>query len=210
MKVLVGVSVFRVPDLVGHCLNSLVGCPADVLVVDNAADQDVKQVVQSFSGRVKTIVNASNGFCNGGWNQIMKYGLENNYDVIGLGSSDATLLSGWYEVLVKRVEQFPKEICIPNTSDGTETVYAESCAGFFSFLPREAVDLVYPIPQGLQHWFGDQYIFEKLRSNGWKTAVVSDLKAQHQQSAITFRTPEAYTVIEQDKLAWRNLNVPRV
>jgi GT2 family glycosyltransferase len=203
-RVLVGVPVFRVPDLVRRCLASLVGNAADIVVVDNSADADVKEVLREFP--VRTIVNETNGYCNGGWNQIMQYGLEHDYDLIGLGSSDATLSQGWCEALQIRMEQFTKEVLIPSLKEThTDAECADSVAGYFSFLPRSAVEVVYPIPRSLQHWFGDQYMFEKLRSIGWKTVVLGSVKATHEQSAITFRTPEAYQVIEKDIAAWKAL-----
>lgn len=203
MKLIVGVPVFRIPDLVRRCLTSLADSPADILVVDNAADLDVKAVLGEFSGKIQVITNATNTFCNGAWNKIMEYGLLQGYDLIGLGSSDAELLPGWHEALQQRMNCFSDEVWIPSLREGADVEYADSVAGYFSFLPRAAVKLVYPIPAGLKHWFGDQYMFEKLRRSGWKTAVLQSVKARHQQSAVTAATSEAYAVIEQDKLAWR-------
>jgi hypothetical protein len=203
MKVLVGVPVFRVPDLVRRCLGSLVDTPADILVIDNAADADVKSVVQRFGNKVTTIANASNGYCNGGWNQTMEYGLNHRYDLIGLGSSDVSLHPGWYEVLVKRAETSCNEVWIPTLStEQTEDVYLPNVGWYFSFLPRKAVEIVYPIPCTLRHWFGDTYMRDKLISNGWKHVLAKDIRSNHEQSAVTCRVPEAYAVIEQDKEAW--------
>jgi GT2 family glycosyltransferase len=203
-RVLVGVPVFRVSELVYRCLASLVGTPADVLVIDNAADADVKHVLRQFP--IRTIVNATNEYCNGAWNQVMQHGLAQDYDLIGLGSSDAILSPGWCEALHKRMASFPNEVWIPTLKETpVDAEYADSVAGYFSFLPRAAVEIVYPIPYTLRHWFGDQYMFEKLRRNGWKTAILGSVRAVHEQSAITARTPEAYTVIEQDKVAWKEL-----
>lgn len=209
MKVLVGVPVFRVPDLVRDCLKSLTDTGADVLVIDNAADQDVKQLIAGFSDKITVIVNEYNMFCNGGWNQILRYGLDNEYDVIGLGSSDAVLHNGWYESIVKRFSHYEKEVVLPSIGEPVDKPdytkadkVREGVPGFFSFLTKEAARIVYPIPSNLRHWFGDQYMFEKLRSQGWETVILQEVKAYHQQSAITFVTPEAYDIIKQDKMEW--------
>lgn len=210
MKVLVGVPVFAVPDLVRSCLKSVTGTPADVLVIDNGAPPDVKLVVERYG--VTTIFSPVNGYCNGGWNQIMKYGLDNGYDIIGLGSSDVEMHPGWYDLVTKRMSQFPNEIVLPSVGppidspDYTKGVVVENgIAGFFTFFRREAIELVYPIPAGLKHWFGDQYMFEKLRKHGWHTVIMPDLLAYHQWSAITAQNPETYKVIEEDKKAWQAL-----
>ncbi len=206
MKILVGVPVFRVPDLVVSCLNSVKGTPADVLVIDNAADADVKAKLLGYN----TIVNAVNGFCNGAWNQIMEYALQRDYDAVGLGSSDAMLHHGWYEAITRRLERYGKEVILPSIGEpvvNPDFTLAEhptgGVAGYFSFLPREAVEIVYPIPRNLKHWYGDQYMFEKLRTLGWKIAVLSEVRAYHQQSAITARTPEAYEAINEDIKEWK-------
>ena len=210
MKTLVGVPIFAVPDLVRSCLSSLVRTPADVLVIDNCSPPDVRAVVDRY--KVTTIVNTVNGYCNGGWNQIMKYGLENNYDVIGLGSSDVEMHPGWYDLVTNRMSQFPNEIILPSVgepvqdADYTKGIEVEKgTAGFFTFFRREAIEQVYPIPSQIRHWFGDEYMFTKLRKLGWKTVIMPDLLAYHQWSAITAQNPEAYKVIEEDKKAWQAL-----
>ena len=117
MRMLVGVSVFAVPDLVRSCLKSLTGTPADVLVVNNCASPDVSSVVSQFP--VSTIVNTENGYCNGGWNQTMQYGLERGYDIIGLGSSDVELFPGWYSILENRSSRFSNEVWLPDRNLNT-------------------------------------------------------------------------------------------
>jgi GT2 family glycosyltransferase len=206
MKVLVGVPVFRVPDLVEKCIISLTEQPADVLVIDNASDWEVKQVIKRHANKIQVIVSDTNTFCNGGWNLILEYGISHGFDIIGLGSSDAVLKYGWQDAVRNRANKASNEVWIASQVPSNEEVTkVESVAGFFSFLPLAAAKLVYPIPNTIRHWFGDQYMFEKLRANGWNTVILNTLQAVHQQSAITYVTPEAYTVIEQDKLAWKEL-----
>lgn len=207
MKVLVGIPVFRVANLVARCLRSVENTPADILAIDNAADRDVEDVLYDFD--VNVIVNKVNGFCNGAWNQILEYGIDKNYDLIGLGSSDAALHPGWYEAITQRAASFPKEIVLPSIGEpvsAPDWTLAEhptgGVPGYFSFLPLEAARAVFPIPRGLKHWFGDQYMFEKLRALGWKIAILKEVRAYHCQSAITVNTPEAYQVIEQDIKTW--------
>jgi hypothetical protein len=212
MKMLVGVPVFRVPDLVRSCLTALSDSPADILVVDNAADTDVKQVYNTFKNRVHVSFNSTNEYCNGGWNRIFQFGLTHDYDLIAIGSSDAALHPGWYEAIQARAAQVCNEVWVPsigepvfNPDSSSVTYVMSGVAGFFTFLPREAVKLVYPIPHQIRHWFGDQYMYETLRQHGWKVAVLNQVRAHHQQSAITAATPEAYDVIKQDIQAWKEM-----
>lgn len=212
MNLLVGVPVFRVVDLTRKCLISLLEFPAEVLVVDNNADPDIKLLLNNeLANKVHIIHNEENMYCNGGWNQILQYGIERGYDVVGLGSSDVILHPGWYNAIRERAKH-PKEVWLPRVGDGpTKFDYEDveevrgGLAGFFTFMPIEAAKIVYPIPSTIRHWFGDQYMFEKLRREGWNTVIINDMRAYHQQSAITLRVPEAYNVIEQDKVAWEKL-----
>jgi hypothetical protein len=115
-------------------------------------------------------------------------------------------------VLKDRANNFANEVWIPKIGPTVSVLDFKNAehieggiAGYFSFLPRKAAEIVYPIPSGLKHWFGDQYMFEKLRANGWKITVLDSLRAQHEQSSVTASNPEAYKVIEQDKAYWREL-----
>ena len=211
-KILVGIPVFRVPGLVQLCLGSLVNTPATVLVIDNAADQDVKQVLRAFGESIKVITNTQNGYCNGGWNQIMKYGLENEFDIIALGSSDVTMHRGWYEPILKRFVEHDNEILIPAPGPGVKTpnpnnvLFNPQIGWHQSFLPRKAVELVYPIPVGLRHWFGDNHMYQTLIPKGWQTVLLNDVQCHHEQSAVTIRVPEAGSVVAQDKIEWERLS----
>jgi len=209
-RILCGIPCFRLADQVLRCLLSLNCSAVDVLAIDNAADADVKQVLGTFerSGRVGIIHSPTNEYCNGGWNRILEQGINKGYDLIGIGSSDVILGSGWHEVLVSRADAVTDEVWLPRIgepSEGVEHVHG-SVAGFFTFLPRKAAELVYPIPRGLKMWFGDEWMFSKVRAAGYKVTILNALKAQHEWSSVTASTPEAYEVIEQDKIEWQRLN----
>jgi hypothetical protein len=207
MRTLVGVPCFRISEQVNRCLISLVNTAADVLAIDNAADGDVKGVLHSLRNRIKVISSPTNEYCNGGWNRILKYGLDNGYDIIGLGSSDVILNSGWHEALQGRAAVVSDEVWLPRIgepSNGVEHVYG-GVAGFLTFLPRKAAEIVYPIPVGLKMWFGDEFMYGKVRAAGFKVTIINALKAQHEWSSVTAATPEAYAVIEQDKIEWHRL-----
>lgn len=211
MRILVGIPVFRVAELAQLCLSALVCTPATVLVIDNAADANVKDVIRAYGDRVRVIQNDSNKFCNGGWNQVMEYGLNHGYDIVGLGSSDVILHAGWYEKILQRAQMFKNEVWIPKTGTASDGVIEKPNLGwYFSFLPKEAVRLVYPIPETLKHWFGDTYMEQTLARNGWKHVLLNSVGCIHEQSAVTFRVPEAYPVIEQDKIAWKEFNDNRL
>jgi len=203
-RILVGIPCFRLAQQVQQCISSLSG--VDVVAVDNAADQDVKNVLNGFE-KITVIHSPTNEYCNGAWNRILEYGISEKYDIIGLGSSDAFLYSGWDAVLQNRATEYTDEIWLPQIgapNAGVEYVQT-GVAGFFSFWPLKAAELVYPIPHTLRHWFGDQYMFEKARASGWKITILNGLRAEHAWCSVTAANPDTYGVIEQDKIEWGRL-----
>lgn len=203
MKILVGMPAYKLPDVVNEVLHSMTGTPAQALVVDNASNEDVKRVLRSYD--VPVITNTENLGCNGAWNQILGYGLRNGFDVIGL-NTDAALKPGWYESLVDWINSNPKTCVVTNVGKPeTPTHLFEVSGSPLTFLPREAAEIVYPIPQKLVHWFGDTYMFVKLRRLGWKMMVVGHIRADHRWSRITEVSPEVSPVIPQDKIEWKKL-----
>jgi hypothetical protein len=212
MRVLTGIPVFRIPDSVRRCLEALVHTPTDIFVVDNAADADVREVVKTFGDRIKVEVSPTNEFCNGGWNRIMKYGLENNYDVIGLGSSDATLHPGWYYAVCSRFRDYSGEVLIPSVREpitnpdhhkATTILPTKELPGFYMFIVASDVKKVYPIPAQMRHWYGDTYILGKLRNEeGRKITLLEEVGAYHEQGSVTFRTSGMSEITRQDEAAW--------
>ena len=210
MKILVGTPVFRLGHSVKRCLKALVDTPADVLAVDNAADRDVRHVMSEFGNRILTIVNSANGYCNGAWNQILEYGINHGYDVIGLGTSDVTLHPGWYNVVARRMQEFPNEVLIPAIGQPVPNpnymaVSYNTPAWYFSFMSREAAKLAYPIPRTVKHWYGDTYMYYRLTTNGFKIVLMDEARCYHEESSVTRVTPEAYDVIGQDHIEWAKL-----
>jgi len=215
MRVLVGLPAFRLHDLLRGCLNSLINTPATILVVDNGADANIKALLRDeFAGKISIIVNQENMHCNRAWNQILHCGLSDGYDIIGLGT-DAALPPFWYETILARIAKYPNEVLVPNLYTG-EVLQGKpdienvehavgGVMGFFSFLPRKAAEIVYPIPNTLKHWFGDQYMFETLKDAGWKITIMKDLLAYHQLSVVGAANPEINSIIESDKKEWQKL-----
>jgi len=230
MRVLMGIPAFRLSDLVKRSIDSTIGTPADVLVIDNGSDPSVKATLMQYNTspslrlaanaperknavhekQVKLIVNQKNTFCNGAWNQILDYGLKNGYDLIAL-NTDVALHGGWYDILLHRAANYEKEVWLPTigpfsaTQDSRFGSIVENIAGSCIFLTKEAAEIVYPIPEQLRQWFGDEYMFTKLRKCGWNTVVLRDLTGDHQWTRVTEATPEAYTQIEQDKIEWEKI-----
>jgi hypothetical protein len=133
--------------------------------------------------------------------------LNNDWDYLALGSSDVIMHKDWEKLIPQRNQ----EIWVPTYADslellenqrGEEKELKGGVAGAFTVLPREAIKIVYPIPRELKLWFGDQYIYEKLRGLGWKV-MQAEFTAYHYGSLGIFGNPDSNKVIEEDKVAWQ-------
>ena len=206
-KILIGLTVYRIPQIVINALDSVVESPVDIVVVDNDAEKAVKSVLQNYGTRIHVIRNETNLYCNGGWNQILGYGLQRDYDLIGFGS--AHFHPGWYETICKRFAEYPNEVWLPEIGEPAPsqnyhraTHVAATSAGFFTFMPRAAVEKFYPIPSTLRQWFGDTYMYNRLESQGWRVMVLNDMRAYHQWSRVKDSNPIMPQVVEEDKREW--------
>lgn len=180
---------------------------ADLLIIDNGGDRSVKHAIglmreEYGTPRVNLIANAENKYVNPAWCQILKYFLASDYEQLIIMNSDLIMMPGWSEHLVDG------EICIPTDGSHTSDIEVfEGTAGVFIHLNKEMANLVYPIPESIKIWFGDNVIFGKLRKSGYKTIIKSKLIATHYQngSQTVKILPGISELIELDKLAWAEI-----
>lgn len=207
MRTIVGIPVLYNGSTCLKAFKSVIG-EADLLIVDNNSEKDVKQAIREIwheHANVKVIQNAENLYVTEAWNQSLKYFLESNYDQLVIMNSDLILEQGWSSYLVDGVS------CIP--TDGShkedEVVYSGT-QGIFIHLNKKMAELIYPIPNEIKLWFGDDFAFTVLREFGYKTIVRSGIVANHfhggsQSIAIL---PNKSEMIEDDKIAWKDIVEP--
>lgn len=197
-KILASFPLYSHPDIAGKALESLV--EVDTYIVCNTPS--LKWLLAG-----EYVVNKTNNYCNGAWNQAMAYFLKHKkYDWLVLSSQDVIMKKGWSKLLQPK----DKEVYVPgyageyhklNDANPAQMELVGGVAGACTFLPREAVELVYPIPKELRLWFGDQWMFTRLRKHGWRV-MQGTMAAYHYGSLSIFENPSAYQVIEADKIAW--------
>lgn len=195
----------------------------DLCLIDNGADSSVKKVLKHAGGAA--ISNKQNVYVNPAWNQAMAYFLDRSqYDVLTIANSDVVMDPNWLSVLTNRVEHFHDEITIPRLSDDRVSVMsgrhtnaedwttAETVPGgvpgVFMVLRRKVVERVFPIPEEMKIWFGDDWIFTIARELGYHTRILHNLLAFHHWSKTIAAVPEAHQVIEEDKKAWELVGKP--
>jgi GT2 family glycosyltransferase len=102
MKYLVGIPCLYGAGHTKEAIESVVNKPGvDLLLIDNGAEQSVKEVLHSYSNRlnVKIIINPVNIYVNPAWNQILNHFLNNKYDYLLIMNSDLILHKDWKNIL---------------------------------------------------------------------------------------------------------------
>lgn len=191
----------------------------DVLIGDNGADQDVKEVIEKFKdySNVKVIHEPINTYVNPIWNKFIKYFLDHpKYDHIILYNSDLIMNHYFHQVLENIWEKFPELILVPTLTDKnslkskvninthTFTVVQEGIQGVFITLSRKQAELVHPIPSEIKLWFGDTYLYTLLNDivGPGSICIVDSLLAHHIGSETIKRLPELQEILTEDKIAW--------
>lgn len=215
MRILVGIPVLYNADLFMKSANSVLESEdVDLLIIDNGSDASCKEIIESYNGlyNVYIHVELTNVFVNGAWNIIMNYFLQHpEYDHLCIMNSDLILQEDWSSVLRNRWKEEPHELLLPvvvdkllsvNTDIFSARVVNDGTPGIFITLSREQCVAVYPIPDDIRIWFGDNFIWGILRGLGYQTKIPPNFLATHAWSSTVSILPGAHEIIEQDKIAW--------
>jgi hypothetical protein len=206
-NLLVGIPLLYHGETCRKAINSVVN-ECDVLLVDNGADADVKEVINEFDKRPNVFVirHEVNQYVNPAWNDIMQFFLNwNHWEQLVIMNSDLILSKGWSNHLVDG------ESClVTDGSHKVETVATEGVPGVFIHGNTQMFKMVYPIPEEIKLWFGDFYTFSIWRELGYKTIIKPGLIAEHWHngSQTIAILPNKSEMIEADKVAWAEVVEP--
>lgn len=170
-SILVGIPCLYGGNHTQRAIDSVIG-EADLLLIDNGSDQDVKKVIAQYQCNV--IRNQANIYVNPAWNQILQFFLSGTWSKLVIMNSDVIMGSGWSTNLLDGI--------IPLPSDGTirePTLVTEGTNGIFICIDRKMASIVYPIPDYIKVWYGDLWIFSILRRLGYQTMMVPELIMEH-------------------------------
>ncbi len=220
MKYLVGIPCLYGPEHTIEAIRSVVHVnDTDVLLIDNGAERGVSEAIVKFAvsnKNVGVIKNMENIYVNPAWNQIIKHFLKSDADYLMIINSDLILHKDWKNVLDKHFSKYSEVIPIPiisndisilkNSSiiEGFEEVH-EGTPGVMIVLNKVQANLIYPIPETIKVWFGDNWIYEGLRKLGYKTVVLKNLFSYHSGSQNVSKVKGISEIIENDKLEWAKL-----
>lgn len=217
-KYLIGIPVLYNSIVTKKAIDSVIKKEnIDILIIDNGAEIDVKDVIYSYKeSNLFIIKNETNMYVNYSWNQILEHFLKHlEYDYICIMNSDIIMQPQFNEVLENYHNINPNSIVIAHQiNDITEItnkvdldnytikVVTEGTAGVNIILNRKQAKIVYPIPGYINIWFGDNFIYEVLRELGYKTIILSNLVAYHYGSQNVSRLKGVAEIIEEDKRNW--------
>jgi GT2 family glycosyltransferase len=190
--------------MVGRCLTSLQEPGVQLLIVDNGSLPDVKQAID---GRGVVIRNAVNKYVNPAWNQVMEWFLARpgRYDLLVIANSDLVLDEGWADKLrAYRATSRQEQIVF-----GKVGPQHSSRGAFFAMTPG-AVLAVYPVPDDLLIYGGDDFIFEVNQRVGFTEAVVDDLVMFHVVSGTISKSPELWGIGRRDNGLWHHHVLPKI
>lgn len=178
---------------------------ADLLIIDNGAEIDVKQAIKQIwfeYPNVKVIQNQENLFVNPAWNQIIEYFLNSQYDQLVIMNSDLIMSAGWSKELEDGISAVPND-----GNQKLDEIVFQGTPGIFIQLNKEMAKLVYPIPDSIRVWFGDLWAYTKIRKAGYRTIVKANLIAQHWHngSQTCQKLTNFQEIIAQDKIAWESI-----
>lgn len=219
-RYLVGIPCLHGVEHTREAIESAFHFQSDVLVIDNGASEGVKGIIKSFGDRIKVIVNEKNIYVNPAWNQILKHFMHNmQYTHVVIFNSDAILPPNWPAQLDKFYKRYGGlGIPVPYETQDKRFAWQEQdinsplqcieikdgIRGTCIILTRQQVNWVYPIPDEIKVWFGDNWIYDGLRRLDFSTYLIDNIIVYHALSQNVSICPDAIEEIEGDKAWWES------
>ncbi len=227
MKVLVAMPCVNNTHVTKECLDSIVNHPVDILLCQNGATDEIKELFKEYKEKHSTINTIWNIEENKGlnpvFNDFMYYFLiQEQYTHLAIINSDIILHSNWLNI-IKRAINIHGDLCYLPTEVDKEKIFQNSdledlsyhdieggACGMIMWLSREHVKAVYPMPTDIKIWFGDNWIFDLYRGVGGKTVVLKNFWCFHHGSSTLKTLSSTSQWIEDDKIAWRDVVKPEL
>lgn len=225
MRPLIVMPAVKNPHVTRQALESIIYQPVGIVLCANGADQDIRDLFQEYKEKREKLFNdyeitiwdePVNIGVNPVWNKFLDYFIKSQYTHIGILSSDVILHKSFLHIvktiqlfLIDKVPLF-KEV---NKEEIFEDIYApydwdyteidNGYPGFFIWLSKEQAEKVYPIPNEIKLWYGDEWIYTILRNTGTPTILCNNLLAFHEGSQTLKEMSNTNELIESDKNIWR-------
>lgn len=218
-KILVAIPIIVNSDVAREAINQVVlNLNVTVLLCSNGGGPEIEQLLNEFKHlpNVITWIYEKNIYVNPVWNKFLDFFIQSSqWDRLMILNSDLTLQKDWLQVLEKRWLDNPNDILVPMVTDdktkmfedihiegGSAQQVYEGVPGICLTLNKKQASAVYPIPEEVKVWFGDNWILGIMTALGEKIFVLDNFLAYHHHSTSVQAVEGVYEIIEQDKLAW--------
>ena len=200
-----------------EAIDSVINHDVDIILCANGADEDIIALFNEYGERVTVWIEPVNIGVNPVWNKFMDYFIKSDYTHLGIMNNDIIFQHQWLDylklwsvdneqIIVVEVDKDKVKESVDLTCSDTTTV-TEGTNGIFIWLTKEQAKIVYPIPNGIKIWFGDNWIHYKLRKAGHPTVIHYNFRAFHQGSVTVQSVEGVSEQIEQDKIAWEQIKL---
>jgi GT2 family glycosyltransferase len=235
--IFLGVPCFREdPERLVEAIKSFEDPSVDVFLIDNGAILEVKQVLLA-NKTARVIHNPRNVYINPAWNQLAKRFLESGREILVLANADVVLSRGWGIALLRRSVEYAvrvdrsqnhehtkvdKELwfgvlstlelvrtSMEPSGEATGEDSVNHTAGFFFAMPRALVEIIFPIPEEILLYYGDDWIWRLAKAAGYTSVYLHDVRVWHGGSISTGRLDERARIIDADMRAWREVVEPK-
>lgn len=226
MRILVAIPCLYNAPVCYEAINSVLNRRGiDVLLMDNGAEQDVKDVLEKFKEytNVTVLHEPTNIYVNPAWQKFIDYFLAHSaYDHLVIMNSDIFMNHDFHHIIKTIWHTFPEHCLVPNIVDRDQVkermaldAYMfqqlhSGIAGVFITLSRRQAKIISPLPAEIKIWFGDTYVYSILDSIGEMIVVPNNLLAHHVGSETVKRLPELQEVLDEDKVQWETVVKPRM
>ncbi len=222
IKMLICVPAVNNAAVTKEMLDSIVNQPVDILLAQNGADKDIKDMFHWYwtenPFKIKIIDEPVNIGVNPIWNKFLKYFISRpEYTHIGILNSDVIVHQDFLKVIEPimepdntiplPVEVDKEKIFVPldDTRCENNITVGGGVPGTFIILNRFQAELVTPIPESIKIWFGDNWIYDICRGVGFKTKVIEKFMTFHHGSQTVQTVKGVHEQIEKDKKNWELL-----
>lgn len=221
MKLLLCVPIVNNPSVTKQFLYSVVGQAKDpntseLLILANGAKDDIIQLIWDYQtvNPVTLWVEGSNIYVVPAWNRFLKHFLEGQYTHIAILNADLILRRNFVERLMEFWELYPdasplaamvnkEEIFYPENEQPAEfRLITSGYPGIAIALTRKQAEMVYPIPEDIKVWYGDDWCQQILNAMEVPTLLYNKLQVFHEGSATVGSVPGISHMINLDHEAW--------
>lgn len=216
MKPLIVMPAVKNVHVTREAIDSVINHPVDIILCANGADQDVIDLMYQYKelkpDRVSVWIEPVNIGVNPVWNKFVAYFMNTDYTHIGILSSDVILHHQWLEYLERwdSISDVPIPVEVDrdtlklgiDVSENKREIATEGLNGIFIWLTKFQAKVSFPIPEDIKIWFGDNWIHESLRQQGYATVIHHNFRAFHGGSVTLQAMEGTNALIEQDKVAW--------